>query len=113
MGLIKKRRVWDKSNRIKKINPLNPESRRFRTHLTPADDFLGVYPRPKLLSLSLNESGVEADNEDRDGRDMAMDLEERSRTWHLNHFYVRATEARIRWNGRCTSGEKEAGEKFN
>jgi len=48
--------------------------------LTPADDFLGVYPRPKLLSLSLNESGVEADNEDRDGRDMAMDLDERSRT---------------------------------
>jgi hypothetical protein len=33
-----------------------------------------------LLSLSLNESGVEADNEDRDGRDMAMDLDERSRT---------------------------------
>lgn len=54
------------------------------THLTPVGVFLGVYARPKLLSLSLNESGVEADNEDRDGRDMAMDLDERSRTWHFN-----------------------------
>lgn len=52
----------------------------FNTHLTPATDFLGVYARPKLLSLSLNESGVDADNEDRDGRDMATDLDERSRT---------------------------------
>lgn len=64
------------------MNPLNHggDGRLLCTHLTPADDFLGVYPRPKLLSLSLNESGVEADNEDRDGRDMAMDLDERSRT---------------------------------
>ena len=36
-----------------------------------------------LLSLSLNESGVEADNEDLDGRDIAMDRDERSRTWHF------------------------------
>lgn len=62
------------------MNPLgNLKNGRF-THLTPGVDFLGVNPRPMLLSLSLNESGVEADNEDRDGRDMAIDLDERSRT---------------------------------
>jgi len=33
-----------------------------------------------LLSLSLNESGVDADNDDLDGRVIAMDLAERSRT---------------------------------
>lgn len=65
------------------MNSLNRGHQSY-SYLTPADDFLGVYPRPKLLSLSLNESGVEADNEDRDGRDMAMDRDERSRTWHLN-----------------------------
>lgn len=47
----------------------------------PTDDFLGVNPRPMLLSLSLNESGVEADNEDLDGRVIAIDLDERSRTF--------------------------------
>ena len=70
------------------MNPLKPLKREGEAihgrsnfaHLTPTDDFLGVYPRPMLLSLSLNESGVEADNEDRDGRDMAIDLDERSRT---------------------------------
>lgn len=66
------------------MNTLSHGHLHHHTYLTPADDFLGVYPRPKLLSLSLNESGVEADNEDRDGRDMAMDRDERSRTWHLN-----------------------------
>lgn len=35
---------------------------------------------PKLLSLSLSESGVEADNDDRDGRDMATDRADLSRT---------------------------------
>lgn len=38
--------------------------------LNPTDDFLGVYPR-ELPSLSLNESGVDADNDERDGRDIA------------------------------------------
>jgi hypothetical protein len=40
------------------------------THLNPTDDFLGVYAR-ELPSLSLNESGVDADSDDRDGRDIA------------------------------------------
>lgn len=44
------------------------------------DGFLCVY-LPWTLSLSLNESGVEADNEDRVGRDMATDLWDFSRTW--------------------------------
>lgn len=45
------------------------------------DGFRGVYrPPPKLLSLSLNESGVDADNDDRDGRDIATERAERSRT---------------------------------
>lgn len=35
---------------------------------------------PWLLSLSLNESGVDADNDDREGRDMATDLWDFSRT---------------------------------
>ena len=56
------------------------------SHLKPTDDFLGVYPRelpppPPPPSLSLNESGVDADKDDRDGRDIAMDLDERSRNW--------------------------------
>lgn len=38
---------------------------------------------PKLLSLSLNESGVEADNDDRDGRDIAIERDERSRTYFV------------------------------
>lgn len=50
-----------------------------KTYLNPTDDFLGVYPR-ELPSLSLKESGVDADNDDLDGRDIAMDLDERSRT---------------------------------
>lgn len=50
-----------------------------KNYLNPADDFLGVY-LPKLLSLSLRESGVDADNEDLDGRVIAIDLVERSRT---------------------------------
>lgn len=37
-------------------------------------------PTPKLLSLSLSESGVEAECDDRVGRDMATDRCERSRT---------------------------------
>lgn len=52
-----------------------------KTHLKPTEDLRGVYPRPILLSLSLNESGVEADKEDRDGRDIAIDLDDRSRTY--------------------------------
>ena len=48
------------------------------------ETFLGVYlPMPvpaKLPSLSLSESGVEADNDDRVGLDMATDRTERSRT---------------------------------
>lgn len=46
----------------------------------PTDVFRGVKPRELPPSLSLRESGVDADNDDRDGRDMAMDLDERSRT---------------------------------
>lgn len=49
-------------------------------YLNPTDDLRGVNPRPILLSLSLSESGVDADKEDRDGRDIAIDLDERSRT---------------------------------
>lgn len=49
------------------------------SNLNPTDDFLGVYPR-ELPSLSLNESGVDADNDDLDGRDIAIDFTERSRT---------------------------------
>lgn len=52
------------------------------THLNPTEDFLGVYAR-ELPSLSLNESGVDADNDDRDGRDIAWDLDVLSRTWIL------------------------------
>lgn len=46
------------------------------------DGFLGVYlpPAPTLLSLSLNESGVDADSDDRDGRDIATDRTDLSRT---------------------------------
>jgi len=47
------------------------------------DGFLGVYlpPAPRLLSLSLNESGVDADSDDRDGRDIATDRTDLSRTF--------------------------------
>lgn len=47
------------------------------------DGFLGVYlpPAPRLLSLSLNESGVDADSDDRDGRDIATDRTDLSRTY--------------------------------
>jgi hypothetical protein len=38
-------------------------------------------PADKLCSLSLNESGVDADNDDRDGRDIAIERVERSRTY--------------------------------
>lgn len=59
-----------------------------------------------LLSLSLKESGVDADSEDRDGRDMAIDLDERSRTWHLKvgkgEKRARKMQAHDGW-----SGEKE------
>lgn len=50
------------------------------------DGLRGVYrpaaafAAPMLLSLSLNESGVDADSDDRDGRDIATDRTERSRT---------------------------------
>lgn len=46
------------------------------------DGFLGVYrpPTPRLLSLSLNESGVEADNDDLDGLDIATERTDLSRT---------------------------------
>lgn len=33
-----------------------------------------------LLSLSLSESGVDADSDDRDGRDIEIDFDDRSRT---------------------------------
>lgn len=36
-----------------------------------------------LLSLSLRESGVEADSDDRDGRDIEMDFDDRSRTFTI------------------------------
>ncbi len=53
-----------------------------KTHLTEGVvDFLGVKLRPTLFdSLSLNESGVEADSEDLEGRDIAIERVERSRT---------------------------------
>jgi hypothetical protein len=38
-------------------------------------------PADKLCSLSLNESGVDADNDERDGRDIAIERVERSRTY--------------------------------
>lgn len=43
--------------------------------LVGIEGFLCVYlpPIPWQLSLSLNESGVEADNEERDGRDIATE----------------------------------------
>lgn len=43
------------------------------------DGLRGVYRPPKLLSLSLNESGVDADNDDLDGRDIATERADRSR----------------------------------
>lgn len=51
------------------------------------DGFRGVYRPPKLLSLSLNESGVEADNDDRDGRDIATDRADFSRTFITKFKY--------------------------
>lgn len=54
-----------------------------------------------LLSLSLNESGVEADNDDRDGRDMAMDLDERSRTCHSNVECKAQTNCRREKRRKC------------
>lgn len=59
--------------------PLEPPG--VKPVLKPTDDFRGVYPRPILLSLSLSESGVDAESDERDGRDIAMDLDERSRTF--------------------------------
>lgn len=50
------------------------------TRLGVYDGLRGVY-RPRLLSLSLSESGVDAESDDRDGRDMATERAERSRTW--------------------------------
>lgn len=54
------------------------------TYLTGTEVLrLGVWKRPgvpMLLSQSLSESGVEADSDDRDGRDIEIDLDERSRT---------------------------------
>lgn len=89
MSKIKRWKVSKNSNEPIKLwnehwEKVHPLAAAVDTYLTPATDFLGVNPRPMLLSLSLNESGVEADNEDRDGRDMAMDLDERSRTCHSN-----------------------------
>lgn len=48
------------------------------------DGLRGVYRPPKLLSLSLNESGVDADNDDRDGRDMATERADFSRTFSIH-----------------------------
>lgn len=50
-----------------------------RPVLVGTDGFLCVN-LPWLLSLSLNESGVDADNDDREGRDIATDLWDFSRT---------------------------------
>lgn len=50
-----------------------------RPVLVGTEGFLCVY-LPWLLSLSLSESGVDADNDDRDGRDMATDRWDFSRT---------------------------------
>lgn len=54
------------------------------TYLTGTEVLrLGVWKRPgvpMLLSQSLSESGVEAESDDRDGRDIEIDLDERSRT---------------------------------
>lgn len=36
-----------------------------------------------LLSLSLSESGVDADKDDRDGRDIEIDFDDRSRTFTI------------------------------
>lgn len=52
-----------------------------RPRLGVYEGLRGVYlPPPKLLSLSLNESGVEADSEERDGLDIATERADRSRT---------------------------------
>lgn len=45
-------------------------------------------PPMLLLSLSLSESGVEADREERDGRDMATERWERSRTCYCDILCV-------------------------
>lgn len=47
---------------------------------------LGVWKRPGVpnpLSLSLSESGVEADSDEREGRDIEIDFAERSRTFTI------------------------------
>lgn len=53
-----------------------------KTYFAEAVDFLGVKPRPALLlSLSLNESGVDADKDEREGRVIAIERAERSLTY--------------------------------
>lgn len=52
------------------------------------DGFLGVYRPPRLLSLSLNESGVDADNDDLDGRDIATERADRSRICGIFNFQI-------------------------
>lgn len=71
------KQIWNQY--ISKIS-FDFECHEHKAYLKPTDDLRGVYPRPMLLSLSLSESGVDADKEDRDGRDIAIDLDERSRT---------------------------------
>lgn len=57
------------------------------------DGLRGVYRPPKLLSLSLSESGVDADNDERDGRDMATERADFSRTcWLFVSFSKKTTE---------------------
>lgn len=58
---------------------------------------LGVWKRPgvpKLLSLSLSESGVDADMDDRDGRDIDIDFDERSRTCLFMECWKYGTQQR-------------------
>jgi hypothetical protein len=52
-------------------------------YLVVTDGLFGVKrpPADRFCSLSLNESGVDAERDDRDGRDIAMDRDERSRTY--------------------------------
>lgn len=46
-----------------------------------------MYRPPRLLSLSLSESGVDADSDDRDGRDIATERDDLSRTYILVVFF--------------------------
>lgn len=51
-----------------------------------------------MLSLSLNESGVDADSEDRDGRDIATERDDLSRTYkffRIPNKYVIKKELQI------------------